>query len=243
MDIGVRRVFLLARAEWDDQRLYKRTPQDQIREENIIHRDIIQGNFKEHYHNLTYKHVMGLQWVNTFCSQAKYIIKMDDDIIVDIYRFTDILKYRYINRSNLMVGFLIIGGIVIRDRKSKYYVKENEFGGKIYPNYMSGWAYAISSDASKKIVDISQNVTFFWLDDVYVSGILADAAGVKKEGINRMYTKNSNYLRCCVKYKDYLCDYMVGSNSGSIRLMEKLLQHARNCHTRNCTERPFRKVC
>ncbi|MCL4150333.1 UNVERIFIED_CONTAM: hypothetical protein GTU68_024661, partial [Idotea baltica] len=162
----------------------RRTPQDQISEENVIHRDIIQGNFKEHYHNLTYKHVMGLQWVNTFCNQAKYIIKMDDDIIVDIYRYRDILKYRYENRDNLIVGLLVIEGPVIRNTKSKWYVNEKEYAEMKYPNFMSGWAYAMSTDASKKIVNLSQRASYFWIDDVFVTGILAEAAGVKREGLN-----------------------------------------------------------
>lgn len=46
--------------------------------------DIVQGNFIEAYRNLTYKHVMGLKWISENCSSAKYVIKMDDDIVINL---------------------------------------------------------------------------------------------------------------------------------------------------------------
>ncbi|KAL7641318.1 UNVERIFIED_CONTAM: hypothetical protein RMT77_008457 [Armadillidium vulgare] len=249
-EIGVRRVFLLARAEWDDQTLYKKTPQDQIDMENVLHRDIIQGNFKEHYHNLTYKHVMGLQWVNTYCSQVTYIIKMDDDIIVDIYHFRDILKYRYNDRKNIILGLLEVEARPIRSPKSKWYVSKAEYPGDVYPNFVSGWAYAMSSDAAVKIVNSSRKFRYFWIDDLFITGTIAEAAEVKREGLNRLYTTHVYHMQCCVelpKHSDYLCDYIAGPSEGDVQLMEQLLSHARNCYVQPCSKRPpeFRisKMC
>ncbi|CAL4065776.1 unnamed protein product, partial [Meganyctiphanes norvegica] len=62
-EMKLRRVFLMARADTSTQKLYHATPQHSIEEENDRNHDIIQGNFMEHYRNLTYKHTMGLQWV------------------------------------------------------------------------------------------------------------------------------------------------------------------------------------
>ena len=41
------------------------------------------------YRNLTYKHTMGLQWAATYCPQSRYVIKMDSDIVVDLYQLMD----------------------------------------------------------------------------------------------------------------------------------------------------------
>lgn len=64
----------------------------QLKVENNNYNDIIQGNFKDSYHNITYKHVMGLKWVTYFCSNAKYIFKSDDDIFVDPIQLIYYLK-------------------------------------------------------------------------------------------------------------------------------------------------------
>ena len=36
------------------------------------------------YHNLTLKTVMGLKWTSIFCPQARFVMKTDDDIFVNL---------------------------------------------------------------------------------------------------------------------------------------------------------------
>ena len=45
--------------------------QSKIEEESALYGDIVQGTFHDSYHNLTYKHVMALDWAVTFCPQAR----------------------------------------------------------------------------------------------------------------------------------------------------------------------------
>ena len=59
--------------------------QMQLNDENQENGDIIQGNFSDTYHNLTYKNIMGKLWVSHFCPQAKFAVKTDDDCYVDLY--------------------------------------------------------------------------------------------------------------------------------------------------------------
>ena len=40
--------------------------------------------FQDIYYNLTLKTVMGLKWTSIYCNQAKYIMKTDDDIFVNV---------------------------------------------------------------------------------------------------------------------------------------------------------------
>ena len=53
---------------------------------------MIQENFLDSYHNLTYKSVMWLRWTAEYCPKAKYLLKMDDDIFVNIFKMVDWLK-------------------------------------------------------------------------------------------------------------------------------------------------------
>ena len=39
--------------------------------ENARHGDLVQGDFHDSYHNLTYKHIMALDWAVSFCPQAR----------------------------------------------------------------------------------------------------------------------------------------------------------------------------
>ena len=59
--------------------------QRRLEEESRRHGDLVQGDFLDTYHNLSYKAVMGNLWVAEFCSQAQFVVKTDDDMYVDLY--------------------------------------------------------------------------------------------------------------------------------------------------------------
>ena len=71
-------VFLLGYP--DDER-----KQEKIQEENEKHQDIVQGDFLDTYHNLSYKAIMGHLWVSEFCDHAEFVVKTDDDMFIDLY--------------------------------------------------------------------------------------------------------------------------------------------------------------
>ena len=70
--------FLLGRPS-DDKK------QEILEEESRKHRDIVQGDFMDTYHNLSYKAIMGNLWVSEFCDQAEFVVKTDDDMFIDLY--------------------------------------------------------------------------------------------------------------------------------------------------------------
>ena len=47
--------------------------------------DIVQGGFIDAYSNMTYKNIFGKLWVSEFCPQAKFVIKSDDDMFIDMF--------------------------------------------------------------------------------------------------------------------------------------------------------------
>ena len=46
--------------------------------------DIIQEDYVDHYHNMSYKAISAVRWITRYCSQAKLVIKSDDDALVDL---------------------------------------------------------------------------------------------------------------------------------------------------------------
>lgn len=47
--------------------------------------DIIQENFIDAYHNLTQKIMMSYRWINEYCPQATYIVRLNDDLVLNTY--------------------------------------------------------------------------------------------------------------------------------------------------------------
>lgn len=54
--------------------------------------DIVQGDYLDHYRNLTYKAIQATRWITENCHQAQLVIKADDDALVDVVQFLKIIK-------------------------------------------------------------------------------------------------------------------------------------------------------
>ncbi|KAL4225727.1 UDP-GalNAc beta-1 [Mactra antiquata] len=76
VDYITRIVFLLGRHENIDTLT--------IDEEYQRYQDIVQIDIIESYYNLTQKILLGLKWISLYCSDVKYILKVDTDVFVNI---------------------------------------------------------------------------------------------------------------------------------------------------------------
>ena len=57
----------------------------------LVEDDIIVGNFKDAFHNLTYKDSMLVTWVKHECPAALYIFKGDDDTLVNPFELDNLI--------------------------------------------------------------------------------------------------------------------------------------------------------
>ncbi|XP_067836190.1 beta-1,3-galactosyltransferase 5-like [Heptranchias perlo] len=163
--IGERRIctyFLLG---------YDGAHQSDIERENHLHKDIIQSNFNDTYYNLTIKVLMGMEWVHRFCSSAVFIMKTDSDMFVNTNYLTQLLSVK--NTHNFFSGVVFYNWGPIRDKNSKFYVNEEEYPHSKYPTFCSGTGYVFSGDLAGAIWNISRDVPFLKLEDVFVGLYLA----------------------------------------------------------------------
>ena len=69
---------------------------------------------------------------------------------------------------------------ILRDKNSKHYAsleqvpKVGNESTEFYPTYCSGWLWITSPGTSQAISKAAQVVRFFWIDDVWVSGYIAE---------------------------------------------------------------------
>lgn len=66
------------------------------------------------------------------------------------------------------------GNTPVRDPKSKWFVDENIYSGEMYPDFCSGSSYVMKASDAEKIYSTSKKTNFFWIDDVFVTGILRE---------------------------------------------------------------------
>ena len=68
--VGMKRIFLLFKPN-EDTKDDNNAHQERIELEYEMYSDIVQGNMKEEYKNLAYKHLMGLRWVSEHCNNFR----------------------------------------------------------------------------------------------------------------------------------------------------------------------------
>uniref|UniRef100_A0A1B0CLE8 Hexosyltransferase n=1 Tax=Lutzomyia longipalpis TaxID=7200 RepID=A0A1B0CLE8_LUTLO len=152
--------------------------QREIQAESDFFGDIVQGNFVDSYRNLSYKHVMAMKWTSEFCPEAKFIFKSDDDIFVN----TPLLS-QFVQTLGGIPNFILCAMSwkppVVRDATSKWYVSPEEYPNATYPVYCPGCGVLMSTDVAKKLHKAAETTPFFWVDDVFVLGILREKIRVK----------------------------------------------------------------
>lgn len=226
------------------------------------------GNFPEAYRNLPYKHVMALRWAaNHNCIQTKFIIKMDDDIVVDLYRLTKYLhslETRYYGQPirHFLGGYVFSKVVPIRKHQNKWFVTNEEFSGDMYPDYLSGWLYVTTPYTAKLLTAAASkaDAKIFWIDDTWITGILRDNLKLPiNDTLNALFSANSQFLDCCINditKHQYRCPFIAGPNGGDHKLVQKLSLAIRtNCYKsssnlgkNDCHDRPanipsLKKTC
>ncbi|XP_068237436.1 beta-1,3-galactosyltransferase 5-like [Palaemon carinicauda] len=269
--LGSRRVFLLADGSQKLQQDYPTVPMPLVLRESDNYRDLVVASFIDHYRNLTYKHGTALLWAKKFCPQAHYILKMDDDIMVDVWGVRNLLRSGivadntgvihskaneiHLDHKGLWAAGLLQKGLRPYRRKSKWKVTLAEFPGYIYPNFLSGWAYIITQPAASAIMAVAKNYTPFWIDDVYMTGMLAVKAKVQHYALNHHYTLTIDSVTCCLEGNNAIispsdmtkiapiCNFLVAPSGKNVTLLASWLDAAKNCHQGNICPKQQRTDC
>ena len=144
---------------------------EMIKQESEIYGDIVQINFSDTYYNLTTKTMMGFRWVSTYCGNAKYTLKVDDDMIVSVTHLTDYLNgliKSTTHQTNSLLCMYHKRSFVFRDKSSKFYLSKEEYSQDNYDPYCDGQAYMLTTDLVVKMYNASLYVAQIKFEDVYV---------------------------------------------------------------------------
>lgn len=141
--------------------------------ENRRYGDIVQARVRDVYNNLTLKSIAGLEWTRDYCPGARYLLKTDDDMFIDVrrlLRFIDKVEHDAVNtvekktdkknsetlkengNKNVEMpptiwGRLAHGWRPIRTPSSKYFVSKTQYVGRVFPDFCTGPAYLMTRAA------------------------------------------------------------------------------------------------
>ncbi|XP_059168888.1 beta-1,3-galactosyltransferase 1-like [Physella acuta] len=151
--------------------------------ESVMYGDILQEDYLDCYNNLTLKSVSILKYVSIHCfKRAKYILKADDDMYINVPYLVTSLKQLQAKKPNLdafVMGIKHTKPNPNRSTDSKWYISISEFPEDNYPDYVSGGAYVMSTQAAWLLYQASLRLPLFRWEDVYITGMCSKKAGVE----------------------------------------------------------------
>ncbi|KAK8753513.1 hypothetical protein OTU49_000015 [Cherax quadricarinatus] len=193
--IRMRVIFVFGAAKSADE-------QKKISEESDTYRDIIQLDFVDSYKNLSYKGVGALQWISEHCMHARWILKSDDDIVINVFSLVAFLKYYAAWETSAngappskLLCAVWWGMPVLRGTGcAKWCVSMDEFPNSTFPTYCSGCAFVIPTYLAPRLYNAFFRVRFLWVDDAFISGVMAKAAGISHQPLHSLYELNHHLI-------------------------------------------------
>ncbi|XP_017866840.1 PREDICTED: beta-1,3-galactosyltransferase 1 [Drosophila arizonae] len=178
-----------------------------LHSEAELYNDIIQEDFIDTYNNLTLKSVMALKHISKSCLKTcAYFLKCDDDTFVNVPNllhfllggtvplYNDTLDYhdrgsmvvmaqrnRLNATSNVMIGHQFCNVVPVSDVSSKWYIPYYMYQDEVYPKYLSGAGYLMSIDVVERLFEASLNTSLIYLEDIYITGLCANRANIKRK--------------------------------------------------------------
>jgi hypothetical protein len=153
---------------------------EDVLQESSRYGDIIKEDFLDSYQNLTYKTVMAYKWASTKCARAKYVMKTDNDMFVNIPALMKLLRQNGDQLQHAITGKCLHSWCAtpIRNTRSKWFASIESYPHNSYPGFCSGTGYVTSGRVAKSVYEISHTVPFFHVEDVYV-GLCINKLGFK----------------------------------------------------------------
>lgn len=169
-----------------------------LEEEQNLYGDIIRGKFIDTYDNLTLKTISILEWVDNYCPKAGFVLKTDDDMFINESRLLAFIA-KHNPEQKTIYGRLAKKWKPIRNKKSKYYISPQQYKPPVFPDFTTGPAYLLPANLAKPLYLSALNHTYLKLEDVFLTGIVANGLKIKRVHAPEFLNKRVPLTPCNVQ--------------------------------------------
>jgi hypothetical protein len=171
------------------------TLNENVHQEFHQYRDMVVGDFIDTFRTLSLKLIFGLKWISQYCNKMQYIIKVDDDAFVNIFEIRNLIQQHSLKKNFIMCAVLDFSLIYRWKQNKEEYCKQIKVcidddilpGLRTYPRYCNGQMFVFPNNLLQPLVDAIDVTPYFWLDDVYITGLITKNLSVEYINIQRSY--------------------------------------------------------
>ncbi|KAJ6638132.1 Beta-1,3-galactosyltransferase 5 [Pseudolycoriella hygida] len=162
----------------------ERVDPSKIEAENMAFGDIVMGHFVDSYRNLTMKTVMAYEWIRSICQDDQFVLKTDDDVLVNIFKLTQDLNELSPTDVKSSNFWCIIhwGENTVTEEISPFYVKPGTFSNDLFPDHCAGLGYVTTVTVVDRIIkEVYKSFVgeLFAHEDVFMTAIVPEKINSK----------------------------------------------------------------
>lgn len=155
-----------------------------LENEHRTYGDLLQLNYIDAYYNISIKSSGILHWfVKRGCQhRTPYLFVVDDDILINLPSLMKMIE------QNLF-DFNTLYGLYLTDIEphpaGKWAVSLTDYPNRTFPSFITGASTLYPSGIVHRLVDqifhlVDDNQLIFFLDDVLITGLIADQVGIQR---------------------------------------------------------------
>ncbi|XP_060566917.1 uncharacterized protein LOC132725746 [Ruditapes philippinarum] len=147
----------------------------------------------------------------------------DDDVFLNVFKLMEDIESKFRNKKKqIWCPVRYKGTSLIQRKKGKWKVDENEFKNMTYfpVTYCNGFFTILTKDLIQEMYEAAKVTPFFWVDDVYLFGLLPDKIGNVKHNPLPNLNLNEKDAKTCFESRDKKCNLLV-ANAHSDGIMDK----------------------
>ncbi|CAB05465.4 Hexosyltransferase [Caenorhabditis elegans] len=160
-----------------------------VMQEAKLYGDIIVVDMNDNYEELTYKSLAILLYGVSKAPRYQMIGKIDEDVMFFPDKLTELYDQGFIDATPLRIYGLKMqsGANIFRDKTHRWYVPESSYSCSKFPEYVSGMLYMVTWEAAQQIIKSTKYRDFIQVEDVFLTGILAEDLGISVKNLPEFY--------------------------------------------------------
>lgn len=139
---------------------------------------MFQGDYGDHYNLLSYKALSSLYWVIRNCAHVPWTLHVDDDLLIDTFILQQLIEEFNNSPTRDMLHCRLLNKMRV-NRKGRWKVTRKELALRRYPPFCQGTVWMIPTKEVPRLLEAVPSVKYLWVDDAYVTGMLARKVGIK----------------------------------------------------------------
>ena len=175
--LGIPVIYAVGRA--NDEQI-----QTILEDEHRTYGDLLQLNYIDAYYNISIKSSGILHWfVKRGCQHVTpYLFVVDDDVLINLPLLMKMIAKESFN-SNTLYGLYLTD--IEPHPAGKWAVSLTDYPNRTFPSFITGASTLYPSKILPKLVNqifhlVEENQLIFFLDDVLITGLIADQMGIER---------------------------------------------------------------